>query len=177
MKTTKKLNSSQGEAKNKKRVGFNFIDVLIILFVLAFIFVVINVLSPLSIFKKFFAEDTITVRYTVEFIAVDEAYIDSIKENDAVVDAVSKHTLGNVDAVDNNTLYTSLQYNEEDGSGSLSVHEGKYNVTVTITATGSYEEGVGYNVNGKRIAVGEKMSLRFPDYVAEGYCIALSVEE
>lgn len=177
MKASKSLNSSQGEVKNKKRIGFNFIDVLIILFVLAFIFVVINVVSPMSVLKKFFADDSVTIKYTVEFTAVDEAYLESIKESDAVVDAVSKHSLGTVDVVDNNTLYTSLEYNEEDGSASLSVHEGKYNVTVTITALGSYAEGEGYSVNGKRIAVGEKMSLRFPSYVAEGYCIALSVEE
>ena len=177
MKKTNNLNSSQSEVKTKKRVGFNFIDVLIILFVLAFIFVVINVVSPLSVFKKFFADQTYTVRYTVEFLCVDEEYVNMIGESDAVVDSVSKHSLGTVDAVDNDTIYTTLEYNEADGSGMLSAHEGKYNVFVTITAEGSYTKGEGYSVNGKRVAVGEKMALRFPNYVAEGYCVALSVEE
>ena len=65
----------------------------------------------------------------------------------------------------------------KDGSAVLSAHEGKYNVIVTITASGNYKEGEGYSVNDCRIAVGEKMSLRFPNYIGEGYCVALSVEE
>ena len=63
------------------------------------------------------------------------------------------------------------------GVGVLAAHDGKYNVIVTISADGEYKEGEGYSVNGRRIAVGEKMALRFPNYVGEGYCIALSVDE
>ena len=161
----------------KTRVGFNFIDVLLIIFVLAFIFVAINVISPTSIFKRFFAEEVHTIRYTVEFTCVDEDYVNMILENDTVIDSVSKHSLGTVAVVDNNSQYTSLEYNESDGSSVLAAHEGKYNVVVTIVASGNYNEGEGYSVNDRRIAVGEKMSLRFPNYVGEGYCIALSVEE
>jgi hypothetical protein len=177
MKNTNNLNSSQSEVKTKKKGGFNIIDFLIIIIVLAFVFVIINLVSPLSVFKKFFVDQTYTIRYTVEFVCVDEQYIDMIAENDTVVDSVSKHSLGRVDVVDNSTVYTTLEYNEANGSGSLSTHDGKYNVLVTITAEGSYSKGEGYSINGKRIAVGEKMSLRFPDYAAEGYCVTLSVNE
>jgi hypothetical protein len=45
---------------------------------------------------------------------------------------------------------------------------------VTITVLAEYTEGEGYSVGDRRIAVGEKMSLRFPNFAAEGYCIALS---
>ena len=74
-------------------------------------------------------------------------------------------------------MYTTLEYNEANESGSLSTHDGKYNVLVTITSECTYVKGEGYCINGKRIAIGEKMSLRFPDYAAEGYCVSLSVNE
>ena len=175
MKKTKNLNSNEISGK-KARIGFNFIDFLLIIFVLALVVVAINVVSPMSVFSRFFKADSHTIRYTVEFTCVDEDYVDKILENEAVIDSVSKHTLGTVSAVDNNTQYTTLEYNEADGSAVLAAHEGKYNVIVTITASGSYSEGEGYSVNGCRIAVGEKMSLRFPNYLGEGYCIALSVD-
>ena len=93
MKNTNNLNSSQSEVKTKKKGGFNIIDFLIIVLVLAFVFVIINVISPLSVFKKFFVDQTYIIRYTVEFVCVDEQYIYMIAENDAVVDSVSKHSL------------------------------------------------------------------------------------
>ena len=47
----------------------------------------------------------------------------------------------------------------------------RYNLKVTVTAKAELIEGVGYNVNDRRIAIGEAMSLRFRDFVCEGYCI------
>lgn len=176
MKKANNINSSASSAK-KSRVGFNFIDVLLIIFVLAFVIVAVNIISPMSVLDRFFKDDVKTISYTVEFLGVDEDYVNKIFENDTVVDSVSKHTVGSVAAVDNNSQYTTLEYNQTDGSAVLSAHEGKYNVTVTITAIGEYKEGEGYSVNDRRIAIGEKMSLRFPNFAAEGYCIALSVEE
>ena len=47
---------------------------------------------------------------------------------------------------------------------------------VTITATAEYVPGEGYRIDGTRIAVGEAMALRFPDFVCEGYCISVAAE-
>ena len=70
-----------------------------------------------------------------------------------------------------------INENPEDGSkkteGVLAEYPDKYNVIITISAEASYAAEKGYSVNGTRIAVGEKMSLRFPDYVGEGYCIGV----
>ena len=97
-----------------------------------------------------------------------------IKENDIVVDSISKNTLGTVLAVDYNNYYTELTYDEITGQGKMVEYTDRYNVTVTIVAQGVYTKGEGYTVNSRRVAVGEKMSLRFPDYVGEGYCISFS---
>jgi hypothetical protein len=117
-----------------------------------------------------------TLSYTVEIQGVDGEYLNMIKENDVVVDSVSKSTLGTVTAVDYNTKQTVLEYvKQNDGTyvGQLSEYPDQYTVLVTITVSADYVEGTGYAVNGRRIAIGEGMALRFPDFAAEGYCISL----
>lgn len=173
-------NSRRAQAEGgprKVRRGFNFIDFLLILFILIVIVAAINIVSPMSLIDRFKADEDRTIEYTVEIIGVDGEFIDKIKENDIAVDAVSKHTLGTVELVDYNTQYTELEYNEEANAGVLATYPEKYNVQVTIKATGSYTAGEGFKINNKRIAVGEKLSIRFPDFVCEGYCISLSAGE
>ena len=176
MKLRSKNEINESKVAKKKTYRFNILDVLLILLVIGVVFVAINIVSPMSFIKKLQADSSHTIEYTVEFIGVDEDFLDTIKENDNVMDSVSKNSLGTVVAVDYNTHYSELKYDEANNVGKLVDYTDKYNVTVTITASGNYVSGEGYNVNAHRIAVGEKMSLRFPDYVGEGYCISFSVD-
>lgn len=173
---------SISSVKKKKNSGrFNFIDFILIVIVLLVIAAVIYVFAPFSRLKDMTSSQPVALQYTVEILGVDEAFIEKIKENDFVIDSVSKNGMGTVVAVDYNNKYTELQYvineNPEDGSkkteGVLAEYPDKYNVIITISAEASYAAEKGYSVNGTRIAVGEKMSLRFPDYVGEGYCIGV----
>ncbi len=165
-----------GTSVKKTRRGFNFIDFVLILLVLLIIVTAVNIISPMSIIKRLTADDTHTIEYTVEILGVDKEYIELIEANDAVVDSVSKYSLGRVAAVKNDTQYSVLEYSEAESAGVLAIYQDKYNLEVTITAECKYSEGEGYSVNGKRIAVGEKLYLRFPDFTAEGYCTDLSID-
>jgi hypothetical protein len=169
----KRKNNSDGVVR-KRAVRFNFIDVLIILAVLLIVAIVVNIFVPLSFFGKLNKTTERQIQYTVEITALDESFIDKVAENQTVIDSVSKYTLGKVMTVDCNTHYSELKYNENEASGWLSPYTDKYNMLVTITVLAEYTEGEGYSVGDRRIAVGEKMSLRFPNFAAEGYCIALS---
>ena len=160
-------------AINKRK--FNFIDVLIILAVVLLGAVVLNLFFPQGIFKSSSVQKEI--QYTVEFLGVDEAFIEKIKENDNVIDSVSKYNVGSVMTVDSSMPYTELKYDSLAGEGHLAAFENKYNVLVTISVVAEYNEGEGYSVGDRRIAVGEKLSLRFPDYASEGYCVSLSVAD
>ena len=162
-------------AKKKKSGRFNLIDFFLIVIILLVIATVIYVFAPFSRLKTMTQSESQTIEYTIEVLGVDEAFIDKIQEQDAVLDSVSKNAMGKVIAVDYNTKYTELQYVEQNDQkvGVLAEHPTKYNLIVTITATADYMEGSGYSINGSRIAVGEKLSLRFPDYACECYCIAL----
>lgn len=172
------VKNKKSRKPEKARRKFTFIDFVLIVLVLAIITGGVYVFLSGSIFAKIKAEEG-TVSYTVEIRGVDAAYIDKIKENDVVVDGVTKSTLGTVIATDYNTKETSLEYVvQEDGTylGTLSEHPNQYTVFVIITAPAKHVAGDGYFVNDCRIAVGEKMSLHFPDFAAEGYCISVIPE-
>ena len=170
MKEKKKLKS---RARVRRR--FNVIDVALLLFIVGMVVLIVNLLSPISFFRNMLPGTTYTLEYTVEISNVDVDYVDMVKENDAVMDSVSKKALGTVIAVDCDTQYSELQYDEQNQVGILATHPDRYNMLITITAECTYEEGVGYMVNDQRIAVGEKIALRLPDFVGEGYCTDFSV--
>ena len=158
--------------QQKKKLKFNFIDFLLILLILAIIATVIYVFAPFSWIEQ--RNGTIDLQYTIEIQAVDEVFIENIQENDIVIDSVSKNVIGSVVAVDYNTQYSVLQYDESSREGILSVIPDKYNLIITIsTDKAVFNDGEGYSINGCRIAVGEKINAKFPNYIAEGYCIGI----
>ena len=77
-----KSNSQNGKNK-KKKFKFNFIDFLIVLLVLMIIFAAVYVFAPFSWIEK--RNGTTELQYTIEFQAVDEAFIENIKENDLIL--------------------------------------------------------------------------------------------
>ncbi len=176
----KKNTNSPSKLKQRVKGGkFNVIDFLLIVVVLLIIGALIYVFLPSSAIKSITADKKVDIDYAIEIIGVDEEFITNIKQNDTVLDSVSKNALGTVTAVDYSIQYTELKYNEENTEnnvGVLSPVMGKYNIIITISATADYEEGSGYSVNGTRIAVGEKIYLRFPNYLGEGYCISVPMD-
>ena len=179
MNGTKRDSKKSKRNKVKKPGRFNLIDFLLVLIILLVIAAVVYVFAPFSAVKNLLSSQSTTIEYTVELIGVDKDLINKIRENDVVVDAVSKGQLGTVQVADYNYPHTVLQYvqnNDDQPEGVLVEHPDKCNVLVTISATAEYMEEKGYQVNNCRIAVGEKMQMIFPNYIGEGYCIDLSVE-
>lgn len=170
-----KNESASGVTEKKGHARrFNIIDVLIIVAVILLGAVVVNIVVPTGLWGDLFGGSTEEIQYTVELIGVDRAYVDNFAEGDTVVDAVSKFALGTVTAVDNNSHYRVLSYNEKLGESTYITYQDKYNVLITVSVAAEYEEGVGYTVGGRRIAVGENMSLRFPGFAGEGYCVSVA---
>ena len=164
-------------SKKKKRNGrFNLIDFILVVILLLVVAILIQVFSPISLIKDLTTSQTKEIQYTVEFLAVDEEFIDRIHAEDLAINSVSKNNMGTVIAVDYTTKYTELQYVEGSNIGEPKEFPDKYNVVVTISSTANYVKEKGYSVNGTRIAVGEKLSLRFPNYIAQGYCIGMETD-
>ena len=175
------MNNSAEKVKKARR-KFNVIDVLVILLVATVIGVSIYTVFAWSNIKSLWSKNVVELQYAVEFRGVDKEFIDNIKENDQVIDAVSKSSLGTVfsppviekhsvldyeeKTIENPDKTTTLTYN-----GVLSEYPDKYDITVYITTTAEYQDDIGYTVNGRRIAVGEMIPIRFPDFAATAYCI------
>lgn len=165
--------------KTKKKRAFNIIDFLIVVAVVVALAILVYLFSPWSQIKKLWAQDKVTVDYTVVITDVDKSATTKIKKNDTVTDSVTKNPLGTVTGVEPSKNSTVLDYvKDENGDyiGVLKENPDKYDITVHITAQADYEEGVGYTVNGCRIAIGEELFLRFPLFEHSGYCIILDTD-
>ncbi len=163
----------QNRSRTFKRRRFNLIDFLLVVLILILVAALVYVFLPTSVLKGFGANTATTIQYSIEILGVDEEFLDDIKENDIVIDSVTKNTIGTVTAVDFGLPYTELKYDQENSVGVLSPIAGKYNVIVTISANAEFNAGEGYSVGGTRIAVGEKVNARFPGYVCVAYCISV----
>lgn len=156
-------NSTVNQKKTKRK--FNIIDFLVLILVAAIIGLAIYAVVHWSNIKSLWASDTVSLTYAVEFRGVDQEFIDNISKDNTVTDAVSKNPLGTVTSIDKTEAYTIFS------NGKFIDSPDKFNVTVSISATAEYEEGVGYTVNGRRIAVGEIIEMRFPKFSSVGYCV------
>ena len=169
-------NNSTQQIKKRSRKKFNFVDFLLIVVVLLITAGLVYLFLPSSLVKNITADKTVSIRYVVEIKSVDGQYIDNIAASQLVQDSVSKSEIGYVEAVENNP-YSELKYNlqqeTDSGIGVLSPIDGKYDLRITIIADAHYEEGEGYTINGTRIAVGERIYTKFPNYSCEAFCIGL----
>lgn len=171
--------TSKTKSKKANKRRFNFIDLLIVILVLAIVAVAIYAFSPWSKLQELWSIDNTNIQYVVEITGVDSNLLNKIKEGDKVIDSVTKNELGTVVDIDHNTKYSELSYiKQEDGSITpvLAEHPDKHNIIITISAEASHDSAKGYHVNSCRIAVGEQLFLRFPDYTCNGYCIGLDVQ-
>ena len=158
----------------KKQKGrFNLMDLLLVLIAVGVILAVIFVLDPFSLNVMGKAEHKVTIEYTLRIENVEGILIDKIHTRDEVVDASLKTSLGYVNAVENDTPYTEAYYNSKEDVVSMTEYPDRYDLVVTVTAEAVFTEGVGYTVNGRRVAVGAEFYLMFPDYVGSGYCISM----
>jgi len=161
-------------AKQKRK--FNIIDFFILLIIVAVVVALVYAFSPWSQIKKLWKPNQTTIQYAIELKEVDDEFISLIKAGDGVINSVTKSSMGTVDRVGEPTRSTVLNYTSEEGDtykGILVEKPDKYDIIVYVTATAEYEKGVGYTVNGSRIAVGEELFFRFPHFEYSGYCIAV----
>ena len=159
-------------AKKAKR-KFNFIDFLIVLVILAIIGIVVYVFSPWAQIEKLWANNKVEITYFVEIKDVDIEYIDSIKEGNEIINSVTKNSFGVIREIAKmEKAYVYDYVLDENGNMTcvLSEQPKKYNITVKVVADADFESGVGYTVGGTRVAIGEMLDMRLPNYVCSGEC-------
>ena len=174
------MNNNNNHSMHQRSKGayrFNFVDLILVLLCIAIVAGCAYIFSPNFKIDLFNKKEAVTIQYVVEIKGVDEEFVEMIKENNTVIDSVSKNELGTVVAIDQSAKYSELSHTkiEDNYVGVLVDHPTKYNLIVTISANGEFENEVGYSVNTRRIAVGEQLNLKFPNFTCECYCIALSI--
>ena len=170
-------NINKSDIKEKKKHKFNIVDFLILLLIVAIVGTAIYAVFAWSDIKALWSTSSKEIKYIVELREVDKDFVDNmnIEKNNIVIDSVSKNQLGTVDDISSEPC-RPLSYKIENGSpvGDRQDDSSKYNITIYISATAEYEKGVGYTVNGTRIAVGEILQLRFPQFASTAYCTHIS---
>ena len=157
----------------KKKGRFNLVDLLLVIVALAVIFVVVFVIDPFSLNLFGGEEREITLEYTIRISNVDIAFVDKIAVGDEVVDSAVNTSLGYVSAVENDIPYSEPYYDNATDTVSMKEYPGRYDIMITVTAKAIFEDGVGYTVEGRRVAVGSQLYLMFPEYVGTGSCVSM----
>lgn len=151
--------------KMKKRGRFNFIDVLLlILIIAAAIGLVWLMISPYT--EQLFAP-TYDIEYTVALNGVRVEFKDKVQEGDRIVETAGLDEIGRVTDV----VYTASKFVGTDSNGHsiTNDHPGLYDVMITVRAEASLQSGV-YSVNGYGITAGKTIPFRVPDFIGEGVC-------
>ena len=173
VKKDKKVRSKKKE-RTKKNGGFNILDALIIIGILAFIAVIVIVYSPVGLFNL---SDDAVIIYTVRVQGVSADYAGSVKVGDKVTDSKG-YDLGTVVSDVEIEPHAVYEYREnEEGSGSIVkiTHPELVDLVITVSANAKANED-GYTVDGKRIALEAEYELVFPGFESKGVCISLSKE-
>ena len=184
-------NTKAARQQNKSKKGrFNFVDLTLVVVLLLIIGILVYSFSPVSLIKKWTGSEKVDIQYEIEITNVDSNVIDLIKADAVVTDSVTKSEIGTVTMV-NRTDYVEYQpyevINHETDADENIKHKvdytlekvgypNKYNLNVTVTVSADYSEGTGYTVGSTRIAVGEKLNIKFPDYICEGYCVGITTQ-
>lgn len=158
--------------KENRSRRFTVLDGIIILVILAVIGVGIYFIAadktPAS------AETTVPITFTVELKGLKDVYVNNIRVGDTVIDSVTKKTIGTVAAVE--TLpYTEFTVNQESGVVEEKAYPGYATVLMTVSSD-AVLGGLGYTIDGYRVAIGVLHHLQLPHFLGSGYCIGVQTQ-
>lgn len=173
-----RVRSAVATAEKKRRGLFLLMDVLLLIGILGVIFLLLLAFTPFSLFRD--DAEPRQILYTIEFPGVDQRFVSTFREGDAVVDVDTGSEMGEIVQIKirDYEAYTNVPTPEIDPEFGKHVvrkqtNENLKTVSVVIRVTADYTEGVGYNAEECRIAVGKEYQLRFPSYTDRGSCVAL----
>lgn len=159
--------------KKENRIRrFTVLDGIIILVILAVIGVGIYLVAADK--APTAAENTVPVTFTVELKGIKDVYANNIRVGDTVIDSVTKKTIGTVAAVE--TLpHTEYIVNQESGVIEEKAYPGQATVLLTVSSD-AVLGGLGYTIDGYRVAIGVLHHLQLPHFLGSGYCIGVQAQ-
>lgn len=161
-----------GRFRQRRRI-FNILDIVIFLVIAALaVVLIISSSTGNSLFKKKKDGESKTIEYTVFFSNVEEALADRIASGDMVYSDDASVCFGQVITDVEKDEYQVVTYHDD--VAEMVSYPDRYNLTVTIRADALYKEGVGFTVDGTRLAVGMNYRMVFPNLSVSGVCISIN---
>lgn len=158
----------------KRKLRFNFIDLLLLLLAAAAVFILFVVFAP-GVMKSDGNKETVNIQYVVEIQNVDEAFENLIEGGQPVEDAITRKKIGIVEGPEWED-YRMVTFDYDKQEEVLSNVNGRKTVKVTIRAE-AVKDVDAYKVNDVVIRVGKQYSLIFPTMYGVGYCTSLTEDK
>lgn len=161
--------------QQRKKARFNFIDALIILFILAVIAAAVYLV--MNVFRQPRAVNAGNIEFDVRISDVDESVLALIKEGDTVKDSVTGSVLGKIVSVrSEKAKYYGTVAVEEDGILTLATtdYEEKYDVYVKISTSAEKDERGIHTVGSTRIVIGSTVYFKVPSFASVAYITEFS---
>lgn len=159
------------ENRERAKGRFNFVDVLIIIMVLAIIAVIVYMTVS---DKMVAASSEKTVTYTVKLPGVNADYISIIKAGEIAYDSSTGKSVGTINSVRTKKTKHVGSKLSTDSSGnrhlSYSEYDNLYDVYVTISVTADIDDrGIAY-VGENKILVGSRIYFRCGAFAGTSFC-------
>lgn len=159
---------------NEKRKRFNFIDVILLIVILAIlsVFVYIGFKAYDNYYLKEASGTSIRYEILVEDISNDIKY--TINSGDTVIETQTLTIVGKVVSYEANP--SEFVGVDRKGQSVLSEHPTKSDILITVEVKAT---GIGgtYDINGYGITVGKEMNFRIPGLSATGKCVSVEAVE
>ena len=154
---------------NKRK--FNYVDVIIILLVVAAGFAGFKFLNKTSLV----ASDVPQVSFTVEVKNNPPEYKTLVREGDDIKDAIKGGAFGKVTGV---KAAPNKEYMEDkiDGAFVETSHEGREDVYITITGTPT-TFGKNIMFASQEVKVGKQVFIKSKEYVGSGFIVDMEIHE
>ncbi len=158
------------DKKGKLFGKVSIIDLLIIL-----VIIVIGILASKVLMSSNDSKALDTIYYTVEFKEVNQDFIDEIKKDTPVFDAIKYKAIGRVDNYEVKPFTRILKDHEEGAFREVEV-EDKYNVYLKVKADAVLTEST-ISVNNYEIRIGKKVPIKGKGFIGETYVTGLEIME
>lgn len=156
---------------NKRKLRFNFIDVLIILVILAVAAVLLYVFVLSDNNDQIEELNYSNIQYVIEIQNVDKQFEGAVQVGQLVKEAVKQKYIGTVSGVEA-VPYQMKTFDYELGIETVSYVEDKITLKITIDAQ-AVETDRAFTVDGYEIRVGKSYSLALPNMYCSGFCTFL----
>ena len=156
----------------KRKIRFNGVDLFILLFIAAAIFLLLYVFVFDNDNPMTDGASEEEIEYVILVQNVDESLAYQVKIGQTLKESVKKQEIGEVIGVQSKP-YVVSSFDYESGKEVSTTVEGKINLEITVKAKVN-ETDRAFTINGCEIRVGESYGIMFPNFFGTGRVIVIT---